>query len=68
MEFDIDKNVYRLNGELYYDAVSGELLEVTEDVVQQAYKVRRALRDEMLVKAVIVELEKLGYTVIEPEA
>jgi hypothetical protein len=49
-----------------YDAEQGELSFIGEHV-RQVIKVRQQIEDKALVQAVIIELERLGYTVISPE-
>lgn len=60
-----DKN-YKLEGQLTYDKERGEIVEF-DGLVRHVHEVRKTLLDNFLRQALIVELEKLGYTVISPE-
>lgn len=61
---------YEVGTEITYNPDRGELSE-TETVlgqeIRRVIEVRRQLFDDVLRQAVIVELERLGYTVIPPE-
>jgi len=52
---------------LQYDAENGDLLEMIEDRVTAVTHIRARLREQALRAVLIIELEKLGYTVISPE-
>lgn len=49
-----------------YDRERG-VLAIFDEYVRQEIEVRKRLEDAVLRQAVIIELEKLGYTVISPE-
>jgi hypothetical protein len=67
LDFDIDRNVYRAMGELKWDPNEGEMHEF-DGMVNRIYKVRTTLLDDLILQAVIVELERRGYTVISPDS
>ena len=50
-----------------YDYATGTLSFV-EAHMREAIEIRKNLRDEAILLAVIIELNRLGYTVIPPEA
>jgi hypothetical protein len=53
---------------LQYDRDSGELQTLIDGQVRSIIEIRKTLQENVLRQAVIVELEKLGYTVLSPEA
>jgi len=57
---------FRINTDLIYDRAQGELHELIEGQVQHVTKLRAKLMEEFTIRAVIVELERLGYTVTHP--
>lgn len=61
-------NTVSLIGSFRYDIEKGELREETNGIVTEVVKVREELREKIFRQAVILELEKLGYTVISPES
>lgn len=67
MRFDPDRHAYTLEGEYRYDVELGELHELVDEKLKQVVKIRQRLEDEIVIQAVIFELEKRGYTVISPE-
>jgi hypothetical protein len=54
-------------GTIEYDADEG-MLRTISGTVEELVRVRAELQEKLLRQAVIYELEKLGYTVISPEA
>jgi hypothetical protein len=59
-------NTLRIDGTVKYDFDKGEL-NIVDDRARVVIEVRKKLEDDILIKAVIFELEKRGYTVISPE-
>lgn len=59
-------DTFTLAGSYRYDVEVGELHEMAEGMVREVIKVREELREKVFRQAVILELEKLGYTVISP--
>lgn len=57
---------FRLDTSISYDRTEG-VLNVIDEHVHEQIRVRQNLVEESLRVAVIVELERLGYTVISPE-
>jgi hypothetical protein len=51
-----------------YDPENGEVQTYFDGVMREVIEVRVRMTDDVLRQAVIVELEKLGYTVLSPEA
>lgn len=51
---------------LKYDPELGEVQTLIDGVVREAMHVRAALVDEVLLAAIVVELERRGYTVTPP--
>jgi hypothetical protein len=60
-------NEMHLIGTIEYDVDEG-VLRTISGTVEELVKVRAELQEKVLRQAVIFELEKLGYTVISPEA
>jgi hypothetical protein len=58
----------RIDEKLLYDHDNGELQTWTDGILREAIEVRKQLMESVLRAAIILELEKLGYTVISPEA
>lgn len=50
-----------------YDPEQGALIEKMNDTIVQITQVAAQMKEKMLREAVILELEKIGYTVIRPE-
>lgn len=61
-------DTFTLAGSYRYDVEMGELQEMQQGMVREVIKVREELRGRIFRQAVILELEKLGYTVISPES
>lgn len=59
------KSIYKLESQLTYDSEKGEIVEF-DGLVRHVHEVRKTLREDVLRQALIVELERLGYTVISP--
>jgi hypothetical protein len=60
-------NTMHLIGTIEYDP-DGGVLRTISGTVEDLVRVRAELQEKLLRQAVIYELEKLGYTVISPEA
>ena len=58
---------FRLAETVRYDMGKGELQTLADDRVREVVQVRARLQEAILRQAVIIELERLGYTVISPE-
>jgi hypothetical protein len=56
-----------LSTHLEYDADRG-VVSVIDQFMTQEIEVRKSLVDDYLRQAVIIELERLGYTVLSPES
>lgn len=63
---DLNKATLRIDGEIKYDLDRGEL-NIVDEVARVVIEVRKKMEDDVLLHAVIFELEKRGYTVISPE-
>jgi hypothetical protein len=61
-----DKNVYRLDTHIRYDIDKGELHEI-DGMMTRVTEVRKSVLEKTTRQALILELERLGYTVISPE-
>jgi len=59
---------FRLDETIKYDRELGEVQVLVEGVVREAMHVRTALAEGVLLEAIVVELERRGYTVLHPEA
>lgn len=51
--------------ELFYDGDAGKVIEI-DRWIREEISVRVGLREQVIREAVIVELERLGYTVTPP--
>lgn len=63
---DLNKATLYIDGEIKYDLDRGEL-NIVDDHARVVIEVRKKMEDDVLLRAVIFELEKRGYTVISPE-
>lgn len=64
--FDVDPTTIKLDGVLKYDQEKGELQELIDGQLQSIIAVRTQLMEDIARQAVIIELERLGYTVTAP--
>lgn len=59
---------FRIEETIRYDRDAGELQMLDgEGILREAIKVRTALSENILLHAVIIELERRGYVVTAPE-
>lgn len=63
--FDRGRNVYSIAASMRYDMEEGELH--VDGMLNEVVHVRKSMMDAVLRQAMIVELERLGYTVISPK-
>ncbi len=59
--------VYRIDTKIQWDDEKGELQELVDDQVRHVTAIRAKLMEDITRAAVVLELERLGYTVISPE-
>jgi len=64
---DPEVPVYRIDETLRYDRELGEVWALLDGKVREVMSLRAELVDRVLREAVIIELERLGYTVTPPE-
>lgn len=60
--------IYRIETHIQWDDEKGELQELVDGQVRHVTEVRAKLQEDVTIAAVILELERLGYTVISPDA
>lgn len=63
-----EQKVFRIDETVLYKRETGELQTYLDGQLREVISVRAQLLDRMIRQAAIVELERLGYTVISPEA
>jgi hypothetical protein len=56
----------RMDTEFRYDHDRG-VLSLIDEHVQREIHVRKSVEDTAILQAVLIELERLGYTIISPE-
>lgn len=58
---------FRLDEVTRYDDERGELQTLQDGVLQEVVRVRQTLMDSVALAAIVLELERRGYTVTPPD-